>query len=351
MQLNHITRITIGSVLLVLTASVNAKALSRLTGGVGVINVVRVRTADGEADRFEVFADQLEDFPVFVRLHLSLKGDGKAARTATLPANWYERFSVVVRKDGRETDAYKFQLVPDSQRFQRHPIDNMSSDLPESLAPGEAVYALWRVIGPHGAALDVGTYRFVVHSGSDFEAIFGIRGGIGGEFAIVVKDRTGSDPNRYREDLVERYFLWGVWLYKYDGESSKKQLEKSWHLCMDYLRRGAGDQPNLWNITPRWQASLISGWLDRPKDEIMYLSKLLSQHDTMIANGKECKMRYFHFGRERGALPINVKHDLGRKVNRLYERVYGKTMSGRKLPPMPPVRKRFPGDEDELEDK
>ena len=62
-------------------------------------------------------------------------------------------------------------------------------------------------------------------------------------------------------------------------------------------------------------------------------------------------MRFYHFHRERGHLPRNVRDDLTRGMNRLYERVYGKAMSGRPLSPQVPLRKKFPEQADSATEK
>ena len=113
-------------------------------------------------------------------------------------------------------------------------------------------------------------------------------------------------------------------------------------MVSEYIRAGAGDEPELWNITPRYQASRIAGWLDDKERQISYLSQLLSKDATAASEGRDCKMRFYHFHRERGHLPRNVRDDLTRGVNRLYERVYGKTMSGKTVTPQVPPEKNFP---------
>lgn len=163
---------------------------------------------------------------------------------------------------------------------------------------------------------------------SDAEVFFGMPIAAQESLPVLVKEREDDDENRYTEDMVERYYLWASWLYKFDKDASKKEFEKAWRILSTYIRHGAGDEPGLWNITPRYQAARIAGWLDRPKEKISYMSQLLSGDATQGAQGNECRMRYYHFHRERGHLPRNLYHDLTRINNRLYERVYGKTMSG-----------------------
>lgn len=317
---------------------------SRLTGGGGVINVVNERSStSSDVVLYVVHAGTLDQIPVMIKVHLALKSSNNntKARLSINNQQWYDQFEASIQKDGEFENTYRLKLITDSERFVRHISEGMLADIPATLSPGESVYSLWKLVGNNGSILAPGLYRITFRSVPGFENFFGIRGGFGGDFELLVKDRIAGDSNRYTEDFIQRYYLYGSWLYKFNKKSSKQEFEKGWRLVSKYIRDGAGDEPDLWNITPRWQASLISGWLDRPHDEISNLSKLLSNNATQFANNKECKMRYYHFGKEKGHLPRNIKDDLGRKVNRLYESFYGKTMNGRPTQALRPWPRRF----------
>jgi hypothetical protein len=256
---------------------------------------------------------------------------------------------------------HEFALMKGSEELRAGVYWRNGRRSPWSLAGNESLQSLCAIVGPEGVELQEGTYRVKIRFSTDGEDFFGLPGACNSEFGFRVKAATASDRSRDTEDLIERHYLWGGSLYHFDRAASEKEFEKAWKLVQDYLREPtpgptpenmlrdaeghmlyAGDELSLWNITPRYQAFLIAAKLDYHKKAVAYLSQLLSKDATERAHDRDCRMRFYHFHSERGHLPHNLRGDLGIRLNRMYEQVYGKTMRGDPLQDVPPPRRHFP---------
>ncbi len=313
------------------------------------------READPESpsggDYYEVYRDSLAVMPVVLEVSLWTKPEGTAVPLAAHGRRWNDETLFTSERDGEILDDHYLRRIADFEMAVT-PEQGRRGDwtdarrLPDALRDGEALAGFFEVVGPHGALLDEGKYRVQAMFRDNAQGFFGMKAspseGAVPEGIIWRVKRCEGDESRCLEDLIERHYLWACWLYKFDRVASKKEFQKAWELVSNYLRQGAGDGPGLWNITPRYQASRIAGWLDDKVSQISYLSQLIAEDSTAAANGQDCKMRFYHFHQERGHLPPNVRDDLTFGLNRLYERVYGKTMSGQPVPPMEPLGKNFP---------
>ena len=78
-----------------------------------------------------------------------------------------------------------------------------------------------------------------------------------------------------------------------------------------YLAAGGGDEEGLYNLTPRYQAARIYQTLGLRQQAIAFY--------THVVQGvaKESKMRFAHFGRERGLLPHTFAENLIMVTKRL----------------------------------
>lgn len=300
------------------------------------------------ADYYEVYSDASREMPVIVQI-------GFYARPATAPIpvvlsgrRWTNELDIKIEVNDDIAEEYRLELLPNME-MALSPEQVRLGDwrearrMPANLLQGEGLQAFFAVRGPDGSKLVEGHYQIKVHWKVGAEDFFGMRTSPSRDVVFRVKRRHQEDDEtgRYTEDLIERHYLWAVWLYKFDRQASRKEFEKAWTLVQEYLARGGGDEPELYNITPRYQAHLIAKWLDKNERAVSFLSQLLSTN----RDPGECRMRYYHFGRERGEIPRNQAGDLALGLNRLYEQVYRKTMRGEPIESVP-LRKHFPEEED-----
>lgn len=320
----------------------------RISGGGGVVNVVREWIKLEEREQFEVFSDTLDDLPIIFHVSLSipLEPPDVSARLVRNGSRWYEQFRSTVLKNGLPTDDH-LEFISKTERYERSFLAAYGTllydkETPDMLSEGESVHTLWKLVGPNNTPMDPGIYDVSFQTRPDFDFVeyFFIDGGFGGDVRIIVKERNHRDNNHYMEDLIERHYLWGSTLYRFDRKASKKEFQTAWDLVQQYLHRGAGDEPGLWNVTPRYQAFMIADKLDNNEQSISYLMQLLARNGTT-----KLKMRYYHFGPARDKLPRNLAGGLTQGLNNAYEQVYGKTMRGEPVTRLP-IKKNFP-DEDE----
>ena len=314
-----------------------------------VANLVREadpQNPDG-GDYYEVDAESLRMMPIILQVNLYAHPRDTTVPLASRTVHWTDEIEMSVERDGRDVEGFSLRLIPGSELA-------ISADQarvgdwrdarrnPTALASNESLASFFELSRPRREPLQGGRYTILLGLTDRAEALLGVRALTSRAVVFAVKSPRPEGDDLFTEDLIERHYLWGCWLYKFDRVASKKEFEKGWELVSEYIRAGAGDEPELWNITPRYQASRIAGWLDDKERQISYLSQLLSKDATAASEGRDCKMRFYHFHRERGHLPRNVRDDLTRGVNRLYERVYGKTMSGKTVTPQVPPEKNFP---------
>lgn len=339
---------TIGIVLTVLQWSAFGEEPVRVVGATAsVINLVREADPHGETggDYYEVYKAMLTDNPVILLVGLTVVPAEERIVLERRGTYWNDTIVVSVVKDGQPTEGFNLELLPHlamavSRDGAKRGDWTGARREPVTLEIGEALAGFFRIVGPDGPRLEEGDYEATIGFAAKSEEVFGFPVAESQSVHFRVKSEP-IDKNRFIEDTVERHYLWACRLYKFDRSASKKEFEKAWNGVQDYLRLGGGDEPELWNITPRYQASRIAGWLDRREEEIAHLSSLLSKNAEA---DKDCRMRFYHFHTERGHLPPNVRDDLTRGLNDLYERVYAKTMSGEPARVRPPMGKNFPED-------
>lgn len=334
--------------LLILLSSASAPPpKQRLECGAGFI-AAREDRAPSDPDhvrRLEVYQNTLAEVPLAVGLTLSLHDDSevKSVALARVQKRWVDFFALEIRKDNVPLQNARLVLLEGSDRIvpPRVSSGNDGRRADEALYPGESAQCTWRLLHDGAGSLELGIYEVVVTPLEGSEDFFRLPVLARLAPPLRLKELVPGEEERLTEDSIERLSLWGQWLHEFDKRGSKKAFTRAWELLNEYEKRGFGDEPDLYNITPRWQASVVAGWLDRPRDEISNLSNLLSSDATAAANGKECKMRYYHFGLERGHLPRNMDNDLVLKLNNLYESFYGRRMNGRQGTPLRPWPKKF----------
>lgn len=294
----------------------------------------------------EVYQDTLEEFPIIVLVNFSASIDGADIPLRSGSDDWVRHVRLKAEKDGQSLDEFQLEPLP-SLEFALAVEDRGGSEwkstrrMPVALHAGQSFTAFCRIVESQGSKLPVGTYDMTVDFAEGAAEFFGLPVGGTRNFGVRVKARTSGDEDRYVEDLIHRHYAWGVWLYKFDKTASKKEFEDAWKLLTNYLERGAGDEPNAWNITPRFQALMLSGWLDRPEDELRYLGQVLDHDSDAKIEGRQCKMRFYYFGSERGQLPRNLRDDLVLKRYRFYETLYGQRMNGQTVQPLRPWPRKF----------
>lgn len=318
-----------------------------------VVNLPREENSN-VADYYEVYAKSLRTMPVILLIGVGAKPPVDSIPLVSNQRGWMDEVDVQFERDGKVVNGYSLQALPNAE-MAISADEGLRGDwttsrrTPNQLLRGEGLQAYFTVSGPEGTELEPGTYEIRVTWKNSAEEFFGVRTSPSQDAVFRVKNK-GDEDDRYTEDLIERHYLWACWLYKFDRAASKKEYEKAWALVQDYLKSGAGDEPGLWNITPRYQATAIAGKVDYHKEAIAYLSQLLSKDATERANGRDCKMRFYHFYRERGHLPHNLRDDLTRGLHRMYEQFYGKTMQGVPVERLP-IRKKFPDESRAPEEK
>lgn len=342
--------------------------MPRVAAGGRIANLPREMDPESPSggDYYEVYRDTLGAMPVIVSFGLHGTTDDAVIPLRTSSATWADQLSLIVDRDGQPAQGYtleprhEFALMKGSEELRVGVYWRNGRRSPRSLGGKESLQSLCAIVGPEGVNLQEGTYRVKVRFAADAEDFFGLPGACNSEFGFRVKAATPSDGNRYTEDLIERHYLWAGSLYKFDRATSKKEFEKAWKLVQYYLRQPtpgpppenmlrdaegdilyAGDGPGLWNIAPRYQAFSIAAKLDYHKEAVAYLSQLLSTDATERENGRDCRLRFYHFHGERGHIHHNLKGDLGLRLKEMYEQVYGKTMQGVPIE-RPPLRKNFP---------
>lgn len=328
--------------------SANGEPNLQLSGEVVNAPNEKSQLEDIPSDKYyRVIRDHLTSIPLVVAIGLSVSEYDRPVPLTKGGSRWIKHVSLNVERDGLREEGYSLELLyervldKDAPDFQRGDWSEGRQGA-DYLAPRETLRALCAVAHESDPVLPLGQYRIKIHVDEHADAFFGLPVRCFSEWALCVAAPSPQEnADRNTEDLIQQHYLWAMTLYKFDRDASKRHFHEAWRLVRDYLKRGSGDQAESWNITPRWQASLIARSLDRPQEEIGYLSELLSGHEKQLGKGGQCKMRYYHFGRDVGALPVNIKDDLGRKVNRLYESFYGKTMNGRSIEPLRPWPKKF----------
>jgi len=318
-------------------------AAPRVGVSIAVIDLVKEQPPDtfDLGEYYEVCRSSLSTTPIVLYIGVGLERKIRDVPLTFGPRRWIDLLEINVERDGAVIRECELRAIPGIEAGISEQ-EGWTADWtkarrrPEQLNRGETVVAFFEFVCGPGTDVPEGIYRLSVGFENDASRLFGMELFRSRDVVFRVKE-CEPHTNRAVEDRIERHYLWAMWLYKFDRPASKVEFLKAWDLVWEYVRRGAGDEPGLWNITPRYQAAQIRGWLDDPSSEISYLSQMLSKN----AGPDECRMRYYHFGRERGHLPRNVHGDLALELNNRYEAFYGKAMNGRAVQARRPWPKKF----------
>lgn len=340
---------------------------SVLVLGASVSNLPREESMENLdiADYYEVYSESLNVLPVILQVGFYEKPPTNTIVLSRGGQTWSDEIELLVERDGERVEGFHLQRIGNYQMAlsSEHSASGSWTESrrnPETLRQGESLTAFFSLAGPDGTELAPEIYRVAVRWKTTAQRFFGTTTTAWQDVVFRVKSRGDDGTARQTEDLIERHYLWACWLYKFDRAASKKEFERAWELVQDYLKRPtsgpppddvlrdaegrvlkAGDEPGSWNVTPRYQAMLIARWLDKHTEEFRYMQQIAAKNGAAKNGELKLKMRYYQFGPAQDQLPRNQAGELVHGLNRLYEQLHGKTMSGRRVERLP-LRKHFP---------
>lgn len=281
-------------------------------------------------DCYEVFAENLKTIPLVIEIGLGTRENGPRAVLWTDRHRWSDFLEIVVA----ESDAgktLKFDIVQSSERLSvAEVVGNASAirsveGIPKTLDGSGGVSVLAMVSDADGSPLRPGVYKFhgrIRSGGADFlgsDVAFNV------DFTVSVKPSDDVSHDAVLEQSIERHYLWGTALQLRGMAENEEVLKRGLELAKAYIDKGAGDQNEVYNVTPRYQAAQLLMRMGQKGDAIAFLQRAYVQG----AAAKECRWRPYLFlpdgdGDFEGPMPQHVKDVIYRVLQRLYMEEYGR---------------------------
>ncbi len=275
------------------------------------VNLMREENPQNPADAefSQAYADHLAEWPILIEVSIGLVGRQGRVTLSRDGQTWSDQLVFRTTRDGKECPACVVELVPGSDLI-TIPLEPAQGPFAvgSTLTDGQILESLWTLRVADHDTPPPGLYEILVTP----------RGGASGHFDAGASFRCdmrievlpAGDPDRMVENRVEGLFLTAVAIRPSNPGRAAQHLDAAWSLVQEYLREGAGEANGLYNLTPRYQAARIAEALGRTLDALGYYAQVVQ------GVARDSKMRFGHFGRERGPLPQTyADHLVVRKVN------------------------------------
>ncbi len=283
-------------------------------GGLLPANLLRERNPTQPADSgyYEEFVETVANLPILFDGHIAVRDESCAVHLESGDATWADQFAFDISRDGRPADDCRMELVVESARIEVSGEPNVERSVARAtLRPGQTLKWVWQLRIAGGAVPPPGLYEISVRAKPGAETLFGCTFVVKEDFRILLRAMHPGDELRLKENMIEFHYRTGGQLRVWNTGAGDAHLEKAKDLVERLLRSGAGDEEGLYNVTPRYQAVCIYQALGMNEEATAMLTHVLQ------GICRQSKMRYAHFGTERGLLPRTRADHLIAHLNRL----------------------------------